>query len=121
MEGGWGKIMADILIVDDDKNICQLLELYLANEGYSLTFAHDSSKTLDALKTHSFDLVILDVMLPLQEFLKIEQLSSRSGKFSCRDFFDLIKGNAHLLAKLIVNYIFYGLRGKDEAQLSSQK
>lgn len=57
--------MADILIVDDDKNICQLLELYLANEGYSLTFAHDGSKTLDALKTHSFDLVILDVMLPL--------------------------------------------------------
>jgi DNA-binding response OmpR family regulator len=57
--------MANILIVDDDKNICQLLELYLANEGYSLTFAHDGSVARDSLKEENVDLVILDVMLPV--------------------------------------------------------
>jgi DNA-binding response OmpR family regulator len=56
--------MANVLIVDDDKNICQLLELYLAGEGYTLTFAHDGSLALDILKTNVIDLIILDIMLP---------------------------------------------------------
>ncbi|NLI91180.1 MAG: response regulator transcription factor [Peptococcaceae bacterium] len=57
--------MAHILIVDDDKNICQLLELYLANEGYSLTFVHDGSMALDMIKKEDIDLVVLDIMLPV--------------------------------------------------------
>jgi len=57
--------MADILVVDDDQNICQLLALYLENEGYSLVFAHDGSCALDILKEKEIDLVILDVMLPV--------------------------------------------------------
>jgi DNA-binding response OmpR family regulator len=57
--------MAHILIVDDDQNICRLLELYLANEGYSLTITHDGSSALDIVKNKEFDLVILDIMLPV--------------------------------------------------------
>jgi len=57
--------MANILVVDDDQNICQLLELYLANESYDLTFAHDGSCALDVLREKEIDLVVLDVMLPV--------------------------------------------------------
>ncbi|RNC28589.1 MAG: Response regulator SaeR [Candidatus Dichloromethanomonas elyunquensis] len=57
--------MVHILIVDDDKNICELLELYLADQGYSLTFAHDGSLALDIIKNQDIDLVILDIMLPV--------------------------------------------------------
>ncbi|AHF10953.1 MULTISPECIES: response regulator transcription factor [Dehalobacter] len=57
--------MTSILVVDDDHNICQLLELYLLNEGYQLYMVHDGSSALDVLRTEKTDLVILDIMLPV--------------------------------------------------------
>ena len=54
-----------ILIIDDDLNICDLLQLYLKADGYNLAFAHDGSEGLDTFKRESPDLVILDIMLPL--------------------------------------------------------
>ena len=49
-----------ILVVDDDKNICELLRLYLVKEGYSVTMAHDGEAALtDFDKLHP-DLVLLD-------------------------------------------------------------
>jgi len=54
-----------ILIADDDKNICEILEIYLSNEGYLLTFCHDGSEALDNIKRDKFDLVMLDVMMPV--------------------------------------------------------
>ena len=35
-----------ILVVDDDKNICELLRLYLVKEGYSVTLAYDGNAAL---------------------------------------------------------------------------
>ncbi|MCX7748039.1 MAG: response regulator transcription factor [Clostridia bacterium] len=69
-----------ILIVDDDKNICELLDLYLSNEGFSLAFAHDGSAALNAIKEDKVDLVLLDVMLPVingWEVCKIIRKSSQ--------------------------------------------
>ena len=54
-----------ILVVDDDKNICKLLDLYLSNEGYKLVFCHDGSQALDMLKINTIDLILLDIMLPV--------------------------------------------------------
>lgn len=53
-----------ILIVDDDKNICKLMELYLGNAGYSTACCHDGSSALDYISKGDYDLVILDLMLP---------------------------------------------------------
>ena len=33
-----------ILVVDDDKNICELLRLYLVKEGYNVTMVHDAAQ-----------------------------------------------------------------------------
>jgi len=54
-----------ILIVDDDRNICELLRLYLSHEGYDLVFASNGSEAMDRFGEESPDLIILDIMLPL--------------------------------------------------------
>ena len=53
-----------ILIVDDDKNICELLRLYLEKEGYETAMAHDGENALNVFEESAFDLVLLDVMMP---------------------------------------------------------
>ena len=54
-----------ILIVDDDKNICKLIALYLNDAGYETVCCHDGSKAVDYVQESRFDLVILDLMIPI--------------------------------------------------------
>ena len=54
-----------ILVVDDDKNICELVRLYLEKEGYSTTIAYDGKEALDAFKQNPPIAVVLDIMIPL--------------------------------------------------------
>lgn len=53
-----------ILVVDDDFNICELLKLYLENDGYTVITANDGKAAVDAFEAKSPDLVLLDIMLP---------------------------------------------------------
>ena len=53
-----------ILAVDDDVNICELLRLYLAKEGYEVLIAHTGIKAMELFARHSPNVVILDIMLP---------------------------------------------------------
>lgn len=54
-----------ILVVDDDKNICELLNIYLKNEGYEVVFAYDGSDAVNKAKEEKPDLIVLDVMMPI--------------------------------------------------------
>ena len=53
-----------ILIVDDEKEIRDLIEIYLKNEGYSTLKASDGFEALSLLKSREVQLIILDVMMP---------------------------------------------------------
>ena len=53
-----------VLIVDDDQNICELLRLYLAKEGYETLIAHDGEKALELFEQNKPNMVLLDVMMP---------------------------------------------------------
>lgn len=53
-----------ILVVDDDLNICELLKLYLENEGYTAYVANDGKTAVDMFNDKLPDLVLLDIMLP---------------------------------------------------------
>ena len=53
-----------ILVVDDDLNICELLKLYLENEGYTVFTANDGQAAVDTFAAKTPDLVLLDIMLP---------------------------------------------------------
>ena len=56
--------LGKILVVDDDKNICELLRLYLEKEGYSVILAHDGEEALAKFNALTPDMVLLDIMLP---------------------------------------------------------
>jgi len=53
-----------VLIVDDDRELAQMLTEYLTAEGFSPSVAHDGNTALTRLTAYKYDLVILDVMLP---------------------------------------------------------
>ena len=56
-----------ILIVDDDPNICEILRLYLENEGYKVKTAGDGAEGISAFKIYEPDLVLLDIMMPKKD------------------------------------------------------
>lgn len=56
--------MGKILVVDDDKNICELLRLYIEKEGFEVEIANDGKTALDMFEASSYSLVMLDIMLP---------------------------------------------------------
>lgn len=56
--------MAKIMVADDDKNICELLRLYLEKEGYTVTLAHDGETAVEQFSAEAPDLILLDIMMP---------------------------------------------------------
>lgn len=53
-----------ILIVDDEKEIRNLIAIYLKNEGYDIIEASDGEEGLNLLKKHKVHLIVLDIMMP---------------------------------------------------------
>ena len=96
-----------VLIVDDDKNICDLLRLYLEKEGYSVILSHDGEEAVVKFNALKPDVVLLDVMLPgidgwqvLREIRKksdipIMMLTAKSETFDELMSFDL-KADEHI-------------------------
>ena len=56
-----------VLVVEDDKNIADLLQMYLEKEGYAVTVALDGGKGIEKFRTIKPDLVLLDVMMPVMD------------------------------------------------------
>ena len=53
-----------ILLVDDEKEIADLMEVYLTNDGYAVYKFYNGTDALKCIAEVEFDLAILDVMLP---------------------------------------------------------
>jgi DNA-binding response OmpR family regulator len=63
-----GFLMAvSVLIAEDDKNIAELLQMYLEKEGYAVTVAYDGGQALTKFRAIQPDLVLLDVMMPVMD------------------------------------------------------
>ena len=60
-----------ILVVDDEKNICELIRLYLEKEGYEVLLAFDGDQALSIFKNEAPSLVLLDIMLPKKDGLAV--------------------------------------------------
>ncbi|AEE91709.1 two-component response regulator [Tepidanaerobacter acetatoxydans Re1] len=56
---------ARILVVDDEKRIVDLVRLYLEREGFIVDEAFEGQQALDMISSVSYDLIILDLMLPV--------------------------------------------------------
>jgi two-component system OmpR family response regulator len=71
---------AHILIVDDQQEICDVVQEYLTGEGYRVSTAHDGSGMRRMMGQAQVDLVILDLMLPGEDGLTLARsLRSESG------------------------------------------
>ena len=56
--------MLKILIVEDEKPISDLIRLNLTKAGYQCTAVYDGKAAADLLEDHTYDLILLDIMLP---------------------------------------------------------
>ena len=56
-----------VLIVEDDRNIAELLQMYLEKEGYAVAVARDGGEGLNKFHTLKPDLLLLDVMMPVMD------------------------------------------------------
>ncbi len=56
-----------VLVVEDDRNIAELLQMYLEKEGYAVSTAADGGQGLQKFRSIRPDLVLLDVMMPVMD------------------------------------------------------
>lgn len=56
--------MIKILIVDDEKPICDLIDINLSAAGYHCKSVQDGLEAIDMIESEKFDLILLDIMLP---------------------------------------------------------
>ena len=71
---------ARVLLVDDDRELCQMLTEYLSAEHFEVTSVHDGGEALRALRMQEFEIVILDVMLPhVSGFDVLRELGAAHG------------------------------------------
>ena len=54
----------EILIIDDDRELCALLKDFLQLEGFSISTVHDGAEAIETCKGREYDAIVLDVMLP---------------------------------------------------------
>lgn len=70
-----------ILVIDDDLNICDLLQMYLEKEGYEVRTANDGAEGINTFKSYEPDMVLLDIMLPKKDGWQIcREIREQSNK-----------------------------------------
>lgn len=71
--------MTHILIVEDDREICQLYSRVLTKNGYQVTGVSNGQEALDAIGKTYFDLIISDIMMPVMNGYELVQALRESG------------------------------------------
>lgn len=70
-----------VLIADDNEQNRELLDAYLADEGYEIMMANDGKETMDAVEASQPDLILLDIMMPRMSGYEVcEQIKSDADK-----------------------------------------
>ncbi len=71
-----------ILVVDDEKDIVELLQYNLEKEGYKITAASSGEECLEKIKTDLPDLILLDLMLPKIDGLEVSKILKNNPQTS---------------------------------------
>ena len=71
--------MAVVLVVDDEKEIAQLLDVCLKSEGFETIVCYTAQQAEQAIEQEKIDLAILDVMLPDEDGYQILSRLRESG------------------------------------------
>lgn len=61
----------NVLIVEDEKEICQAIEIYLKNQGYHVYKAYNGQEGLDIIENNEIHLAIVDIMMPVMDGIQM--------------------------------------------------
>ena len=61
----------DVLVIEDEAKVVDFISKGLEEEGYTVATAYNGKQGLDMVKTHSYDIVLLDLMIPEIDGLKV--------------------------------------------------
>ena len=64
-----------VLVVEDDKNLGKVLTDYLSSKNFLVELAEDGEKGLELFINNSYDIVILDIMMPKKDGFSLAKLS----------------------------------------------
>src|SRR5271154_4436370 len=79
MESAEKPVPLSLLLVDDDKELCAMMKEFFAEAGHRLDCEHDGRRGLAAAASGTYDLAVLDVMLPVFDgFTGLQHLRRRS-------------------------------------------
>jgi DNA-binding response OmpR family regulator len=73
MVRGPGAVPIRVLVVEDNRDICENIAAYLGKHGYVLDFAYDGVSAMHLALTNRFDVIVLDLMLPRMDGLRFCQ------------------------------------------------
>ena len=65
--------MSNILLIDDDVELCEMLAEYLESESFSVSMFHDGRSGMNQAKAEKYDAIILDVMMPEMDGFSVLQ------------------------------------------------
>lgn len=71
--------MKRILVIEDEQNIRRLLEYDLSKEGYTVSLVSDGQKALEAIERESFDVLVIDWMIPYINGLDLVKKLRKEG------------------------------------------
>ena len=77
--------MNRILIIDDDKTLCELIKRSVQAENIEADFCNTGKEGLQKLREHEYQLVVLDVMMPVMDGLEAARYIRWSNKENARD------------------------------------
>ena len=70
----------NILVVEDDRNISDLIRMYLEKEGFDVRIAYDGGKAVEEFDREAPDMVLLDIMLPVMDGWSVLKKIRESSK-----------------------------------------
>lgn len=69
-----------VLVAEDEKPLAHALQLKLEREGFQVTVTNNGQACLDALQAGEYDVVLLDLMMPLLDGFQVLERLKASGK-----------------------------------------
>ena len=70
----------NILVVDDEKTICDLIKIRLTQDGYNVTTALSGKEALGIAEKKDFDLIVLDIMMPeMDGYTVLEEMRKKDS------------------------------------------
>ncbi len=91
----------NILVVDDEKEIAELVELYLVSDGYKVHKAYSAEEGFELLKANPIDLALLDIMMPGMDGL---EMCRKIREFNNIPITDKVKPKVGIVGEILVKY-----------------